>query len=288
MAEANKVVPLKPVVKKKPTAKKVTKKTTVKSKAAKKPKAAPTKKTAVKTVTKKAAVKKSVAKTAKKPVVKKAAKTTVKKTQAKKSVAKKPAAKKIVSKKTAIKKPALKKTNAKKTAAKKAAFKKQATANTKPKAKAKVQPKVKATTKPQPTRPTTNIKTETIMTQGQAQFDQFTKEAANINREGIDAFVKAGTLFAKGFENIMKETMALAQTTTEKQMQLAKDAMTSKTINEFSDAQNKLAQTSFDDFMSGTTKITELGVKLFSEAIEPINEQVQKSVQKATDAVAAE
>ena len=126
------------------------------------------------------------------------------------------------------------------------------------------------------------------MTQGQAQFDQFTKEAANLNREGIDAFVKSGTIFAKGFESLLKETISFAQSSAEKQMQLAKDAMTSKTINEFSDAQNKLAQVSFDDFMSGTTKLTELSVKVVSEAIEPINDQIAKSVQKATDAVAAE
>ena len=124
--------------------------------------------------------------------------------------------------------------------------------------------------------------------QAQKQFDQFTKEAADLNREGIDAVVKSGTIFAKGIESIMKETMSFAQTATEKQMQLAKDALTSKTINEFSDAQNKIAQNSFDDFMSGTTKITELGVKVLTEAIEPINDQIQKSVQKATDAVAAE
>ncbi|MFK7839854.1 MAG: phasin family protein [Bdellovibrionales bacterium] len=124
--------------------------------------------------------------------------------------------------------------------------------------------------------------------QAQKQFDQFTKDAANLNREGIDAFVKSGTIFTQGLESIIKEAMSFAQSSAEKQVQLAKQAMTCKTINEFSDAQNKLAQTSFDDFMSGTTKITELGVKVLSEAIEPINEQVQKSVQKATDAVAAE
>ena len=124
--------------------------------------------------------------------------------------------------------------------------------------------------------------------QAQAQFDAFTKDAANLNREGIDAVVKSGTIIAKGFESLMRETISFAQSSAEKQMQLAKDAMTSKTINEFSDAQNKLAQVSFDDFMSGTTKMTELGVKVLTEALEPINDQIAKSVQKATDAVAAE
>ncbi len=122
----------------------------------------------------------------------------------------------------------------------------------------------------------------------QAQFDQFTKEAANMNREGIDAIVKSGTIFAKGFESIVRETINIAQASAEKQMQLARNAMTSKTINEFSDAQNKIAQTGFDDFMSGTTKITELSVKVLTDSIEPINDQIAKSVQKASDAIAAE
>ena len=260
MAEANKVVPLKP-----------------KAKAAPKTKTKAKTKVAIKKGVKKPATKKTAPKAAKKIVkktVKKATKPTAKKAAPKKAAAKK-IVKKTIAKKAAPKK-AIKKAVKKVTpAAKKAAFKKQATVSTKP--QIKTQP--------------TNPQMETIMTQGQkaqAQFDQFTKDAANLNQEGIDAFVKSGTLFAKGFEAIMKETMSFAQSTAEKQMQLAKDAMTSKTINEFSDAQNKLAQTSFDDFMSGTTKITELGVKVVTEAIEPINEQVQKSVQKATDAVAAE
>lgn len=121
---------------------------------------------------------------------------------------------------------------------------------------------------------------ETMMKPNTQQFDQFTKDAADISRESMDAFVKSGQIFAKGFEAIVKESMALAQTAAEKQMQFAKDAMTSKSINEFSDIQNKIAQSNFDDFMAGATKISELGVKVLTEAVEPINEQVTKSVQK--------
>jgi len=225
-----------------------------------------------------------------------AVKKTVKKAAPKKTAAKKKAA----SKKVVVKKPILKKTVAKKPATKKATAQKAAIKKQAPKAvkkpsiaqKAKPQTQFKKTN-PKPTQSFTTKPLEAIMTQpnfekAQAQFDQITKEAANLNREGVDAFVKSGTIFAKGFELLMKETMSFAQNTAEKQMQLAKDAMTCKTINEFSDAQNKLAQTGFDDLMSGTTKITEMGVKLLTEAIEPINEQMTKTVQKATDAVAAE
>ncbi|MGH1398216.1 MAG: phasin family protein [Alphaproteobacteria bacterium] len=120
------------------------------------------------------------------------------------------------------------------------------------------------------------------------QFDQLAQEAASASRESIDALTKSGSIFAKGFEEIIRETMSFAQSSAEKQMQFAKEAMSVKTINEFSDVQNKIAQSSFDDVMASATKLTELGTKLLTDAAEPINSQVTKTVQKATDAVAAE
>ena len=273
MAETSKVVPLKPRAAK-PFA---TKKSAVKKTAAKK-------KTAPK-VAKKPAVKKATPKktAAKKPAVKKV-------TASKKVAEAKKTAKKITTKKTATlkaaKKPAVKKTAAKKPVAKKSV---KIAARKRPAQKPKASTNVFAIpTKPQSQFTETLLMNQPNFQQAQAQFDQFTKEAASINREGIDAFVKSSTIFAKGFETLIRETLSISQTAAEKQMQLAKDAMTSKSINEFSDAQNKIAQSSFDDFMSGTTKITEMGVKILTEAIEPINDQIQKSVQKATDAVAAE
>lgn len=120
------------------------------------------------------------------------------------------------------------------------------------------------------------------------QFDQLAQEAASTSRESLDAITKSSTIFAKGFENIIRESMSFAQSTAEKQMQYAKEAMSVKTINEFSDVQSKIAQSSFDDVMASATKITELTTKVVSDAIEPINNQMTKTVQKATDAVAAE
>ena len=120
------------------------------------------------------------------------------------------------------------------------------------------------------------------------QFDQLAQEAASASRENIDALTKSGTIVAKGFEEIIREAMSFAQSAAEKQMQYAKEAMSVKTINEFSDVQNKIAQSNFDDAMASATKITELGTKVLTDAIEPLNNQVTKTVQKATDAVAAE
>lgn len=184
---------------------------------------------------------------------------------AKKKPAAKPAAKKVVTKK------AVKKTAAKKTAK---------TQKRKP-AAAKAKTKVTANTNTKTTKIASNDM-ETIMTQSKQQFEQFTKGAADFNRDGVEAFVKSGQIFAKGFEEILKQSVAVAQASAEKQAKFVQQAMSVKTANEFSEVQSKIAQANFDDFMSGATKLTELSTKVLTEAIEPINSQVTKSVQKAS------
>lgn len=127
----------------------------------------------------------------------------------------------------------------------------------------------------------TNQAMETIMTKSKTKFDQFSQEANNAGRDGMDAFMKSTTTFAKGFEEIMRTSMALAQSAAEKQSQFIKEAMSAKTLNEFTEVQNKIAQSNFDDFMAGATKISEMSVKLFTEASEPLNEQANRTMQKA-------
>jgi len=210
-------------------------------------------------------------------------KTAKKKPTRSKPTAKKPAIKKAASNKTPK---VAKVTKAKAKVSKPAARPKKAAAKTKTSSTRYTQPNVQ-TKKTESVKPKTKPNPmEAFMTQGPFQFDQFTQEAANLNREGLDAFVKSGTIFAQGFEQIIRESMSFAQNSAEKQMQLFKEAISSKTINEFSDAQNKLAQVSFDDFMSNVTKISEISTKVLSEAVEPLNDQMAKSMQKATQAAA--
>lgn len=119
------------------------------------------------------------------------------------------------------------------------------------------------------------------------QFEKMTQSATEMSREGIEAFIKTGTLFAKGMEDIIRTSVTMAQETAEKQAQYMKDAMSSKTLNEWTDVQNKIAQESFDDFMTGATKISELSVRMLTEAAEPLNDQLSKGIKKASESVAA-
>lgn len=118
-------------------------------------------------------------------------------------------------------------------------------------------------------------------------FGKIAEDATKGGKEQIDSFMKAGNIIMKGVEDITKACMSWTQDSAEKNSQALKALMSCKTVNEYAEAQNKWAQQSFDDFMAGATKLSELSVKIASDAFEPINDQLGKCVRKATDSMAA-
>lgn len=125
---------------------------------------------------------------------------------------------------------------------------------------------------------------ETIMTKNPIQFDQIAQEATAAGRENLEALQKSCGILAKGYESIMRASMELSQSAAEKQASYAKEAMSCKTLNEFAEMQNKVAQANFDDFMSSMTKISEMSAKVITESVEPINEQMTKAAEKVSKA----
>lgn len=128
---------------------------------------------------------------------------------------------------------------------------------------------------------------ETLMTNSPFQFDKISQEAANMGQANMEAAIKSSNMFMKGMEDMMKTCMEMMQDSTEKSTDAMKSMMACKTLNEYTEAQNKIAQSSFDDFMAGMTKLSEMGVKMCTEAAEPMNDQMTKAMKKASDSMAA-
>ena len=128
---------------------------------------------------------------------------------------------------------------------------------------------------------------ESMMTKGKTNLDQLGQDAAAAGKEGLEAFVKSGNIFAKGVEDMLKTAASLAQDAAERNAQAFKALLSSKTLNEFTALHSAAAQQNFDDFLTGVTKLSELGVKLTTQTLEPINDQIAKTMKKASDAVAA-
>lgn len=131
------------------------------------------------------------------------------------------------------------------------------------------------------------FKMEIDMIKGNKQFEKITQDAAVMGQDQFEAVVKSTQIFQKGVEEIIKVATQIAQDAGEKQATATKTLMACKTLNEFADIQGKLAQSSFDNFMSNATRLTELSVKVYTDTFAPINDQVGKAVKKASNSVAA-
>lgn len=128
---------------------------------------------------------------------------------------------------------------------------------------------------------------EKLMTQSKHQMEKMTQDATSFSRESVEACIKSSNLWIKGCEDLMRTAMSLAQSAAEKQGKYVKEALSSKTLNEWAEVQSKIAQSNFDDFMSGATKMSEQYVKVLSTCTEPVNAQASKAVKKVTETLAA-
>ncbi len=131
------------------------------------------------------------------------------------------------------------------------------------------------------------FKLEMNMFKGNKQMEKMAQDAAVLGQDQMDALIKSTTIFTKGMEDIMKTCMDIAQQAGERSQTVAKTVMSCKTLNEFTDVQTKLAQSSFDEFMTNATRISEKAVKLCTDAMEPMNNQMGKSIKRASDSMAA-
>lgn len=125
------------------------------------------------------------------------------------------------------------------------------------------------------------------MFKGNKQIEKMTQDATVMGQDQMEAIVKASSIFAKGMEDMMKVCMEILQSVGEKNQNAAKSMMSCKTLNEFTDLQTRLAQSSFDEFMTNATKISEKTVKLCTESMEPINNQMGKTMRRASETMAA-
>jgi phasin family protein len=125
---------------------------------------------------------------------------------------------------------------------------------------------------------------ETTMNNFKNQYEKISSEASSSVRESVENLSKSSATFAKGAEKIMKTLAEAAQGSSQRNAEAVKALMATRTLNEFAEAQNKLVQQNFEEAMSTMTKLSEMTIKLCSEAMEPINGQMTKAMTSAMSA----
>lgn len=112
------------------------------------------------------------------------------------------------------------------------------------------------------------------------QYEKMTGDASTAMRQNLEGYVEMGTSFMKGTEVLMKTCMEMAQDSAERNAAAWKSLMACRTLNEAAEQQNKMAQANLDEAMSAATKLSEMSIKICTEACEPLNAQMTKAMKK--------
>lgn len=112
-------------------------------------------------------------------------------------------------------------------------------------------------------------------------------DLAAYNKQNVDALVASSTIAVKGAEQVGKAVAAYAQSSLEQGVATSKALFGVKSVKELFDLQTAYAKQSFDSFVSESTKLSELSVKVANEALAPINARVNATVGKMSKSAAA-
>jgi hypothetical protein len=106
-------------------------------------------------------------------------------------------------------------------------------------------------------------------------------ELADFGREVFAALVQSQTAVARGLEALSVEVTGLTISGIDTATRTATDMLGVKTLSDAIELNAGFTRSSFDTLVGGSAKLSELGMKLATEASQPILTQLGKSWIKA-------
>ena len=113
------------------------------------------------------------------------------------------------------------------------------------------------------------------------------EEMNSINKDTMAVVSKFGDVMMKGSEEMGKAYFTYLKAASEGQAEVAKALLAAKTVNEVVEIQTDYARTSFDSFVVESGKISELGVKVATDAFEPVQAHLNATVERMVKPLAA-
>lgn len=138
-------------------------------------------------------------------------------------------------------------------------------------------------------KPAANGNTETMeqaMTMTKENVEKASKsilkgydDMTQLSQKNVEAFVAAGSLWAKGAESIGKAYFNMLQVSAEAGVEATQAIFAAKTVKEAVDLQSGFAKSNTETLVSEGKKINEITVKVANEAFAPIQAQVNDTVE---------
>ena len=113
------------------------------------------------------------------------------------------------------------------------------------------------------------------------------EDIAAFNKANIDAVIQANQILARGIEDFSKEVMSISKSSVESATSAAKAMFAVRSLKEMMELNAEHTKSMFDNFMSNSTKLSEMSVKVATDAMSPVTARVQLAVEKAIKPSAA-
>lgn len=121
---------------------------------------------------------------------------------------------------------------------------------------------------------------ETMMATYKEQSEKIYGDVNSQLAQGMEGYTRFASSMMNGMQVIAKTYMTILQDTAERNSAAMRNLMACRTLNEATEAQNKLVQENLDGAMSAATRLSEIAIKVCSEAYEPINDQAIRTAKK--------
>jgi phasin family protein len=129
----------------------------------------------------------------------------------------------------------------------------------------------------------TDTARERVVEPAAAGYDDFSA----VQKAGVEALVLAGSVLAKGAEDLGRAYFAFAQEAANANAEAAGAMLTAKSLEEIVGLQGAYAQSALDKSLAETAKISELSARIGGEALRPIQAQFNAVIEKAMKPIAA-
>ncbi|MDA0305401.1 MAG: phasin family protein [Proteobacteria bacterium] len=127
---------------------------------------------------------------------------------------------------------------------------------------------------------------ENVVKAGTEAFKGY-EDVVSYGKDNVDALMKSNAIFVQGFQDINSMIFGLAQASLENSVTATKTMLGCKTPKDLIDAQAELARTSYASALEDSRKISDLTAKVAEAVSLPISKQVNKTVEKFSNPIAA-
>jgi hypothetical protein len=112
-------------------------------------------------------------------------------------------------------------------------------------------------------------------------------EAAELTRENAEAIVEVGNIAVNVSKQVSAELINYANSTFSQNVELSKQALNCRTLNDMFDLSSKIMKSNVDAAFNESIKVSELLFQCATDISEPLNERISESTERLTKVVAA-